>query len=43
VEALVDNGRPPISWQDIRGVFLATVLAVRSIREGIPFDIPGFH
>ncbi|MFH1116231.1 MAG: Gfo/Idh/MocA family oxidoreductase, partial [Pseudomonadota bacterium] len=39
-EALVHGGEPPISWEEIRSVSLASILAVRSIREGVPFDIP---
>jgi predicted dehydrogenase len=39
-EALV-KGRPsPIPWEEIRSVSLASILAVRSLREGVPFEIP---
>jgi predicted dehydrogenase len=30
----------PIAWEDLRAVTLASILAVLSIREGVPFDIP---
>jgi len=30
---------PPISWEDMRSVSLAAILAVQSIREGIPFNL----
>ncbi|HJN09205.1 MAG: bi-domain-containing oxidoreductase [Pirellulaceae bacterium] len=37
----IRNGQPsPIAWPDIRAVTLASILAVQSIREGVPFDIP---
>lgn len=39
-KALVSAGRPPISWEDIRTVSAASILAVRSLREGLPLDIP---
>jgi predicted dehydrogenase/threonine dehydrogenase-like Zn-dependent dehydrogenase len=29
----------PILWEDLKRVTLASILAVRSLREGIPFDI----
>lgn len=36
------HGDPsPISWTDLRSVSLAAILAVRSLREGTPFDVPG--
>lgn len=31
-------GRWPIAWEDLRAVSLASILAVRSLREGTPFD-----
>jgi predicted dehydrogenase/threonine dehydrogenase-like Zn-dependent dehydrogenase len=44
VEAFVKSltkGRPsPISWKELKAVTMASMLAVRSLREGIPFDIP---
>jgi predicted dehydrogenase/threonine dehydrogenase-like Zn-dependent dehydrogenase len=40
VTALVKGGASPISWEEIRSVSLASILAVRSLREGIPFDLP---
>jgi predicted dehydrogenase len=39
-EALERGQTPPISWTDLRSVSLAAILAVRSLREGIPQDIP---
>jgi predicted dehydrogenase/threonine dehydrogenase-like Zn-dependent dehydrogenase len=38
--ALTKGGPAPISWEELRGVSLASILAVRSIREGVPFEIP---
>lgn len=39
--AAVTEGRPsPISWREIRAVSVASVLAVRSLREGVPFEVP---
>jgi predicted dehydrogenase len=36
----LSNGKPsPIPWEDLKRVALASILAVRSLREGIPFDI----
>jgi predicted dehydrogenase len=37
---LAKGGPAPIPWEEIRAVSLASILAVRSLREGIPFDIP---
>ncbi len=39
-DALVKGGPSPIPWEEIRSVSLAAILAVRSLREGMPFDIP---
>lgn len=36
----VTNGITPIPWSDLRTVTLTTLLAVQSIREGMPLDIP---
>ena len=36
----VTNGGPwPISWEDLSAVSVASILAVRSIREGVPFEV----
>lgn len=36
----VSNGGPwPISWADLRAVSVASILAVRSIREGVAFEV----
>ena len=37
--ALVKGEPSPISWEEIYATTLASILAVRSIREGIPFDL----
>jgi predicted dehydrogenase len=39
-EALSNKKTPPISWAELRSVSLAAILAVRSLREGLPQDIP---
>jgi predicted dehydrogenase len=39
-DALLHGRSSPITWEELRAVSLATLLAVRSIREGVPFDIP---
>ncbi|HEY7152860.1 MAG TPA: bi-domain-containing oxidoreductase [Gemmataceae bacterium] len=36
---LAEGGACPISWQELRAVSLASILAVRSIREGMPLEI----
>jgi predicted dehydrogenase len=38
--ALAGGGPAPIPWEEIRAVSLASILAVRSLREGVPFEIP---
>lgn len=38
-DALLTGRAAPISWEEIRSVSLAALLAVLSIREGIPFDV----
>jgi predicted dehydrogenase len=39
-DALLSGGPAPIPWPEIRAVSLASILAVRSLREGVPFDLP---
>lgn len=39
-KALLSNGQSPISWEDIRTVSAASILAVQSLREGMPLEIP---
>ncbi len=39
-EALIAGAPAPIPWQEIRAVSLASIPAVRSLREGVPFEIP---
>ncbi|MHB1421810.1 MAG: bi-domain-containing oxidoreductase [Gemmataceae bacterium] len=36
---IAEGGESPISWNELRAVSLASILAVRSIREGVPFEI----
>lgn len=38
---VTEGGGPPISWEALRAVSLASILAVRSIREGVPLEVPG--
>jgi len=37
--ALVNGEPSPILWEEIYTTTIATILAVRSIREGVPFDL----
>jgi predicted dehydrogenase/threonine dehydrogenase-like Zn-dependent dehydrogenase len=37
---LAEGGASPIPWEDLRAVSLASILAVQSLREGVPFDLP---
>ncbi len=37
--ALAEGGPCPIPWEELRAVSLASILAVRSIREGVPFEV----
>ncbi|MCZ6691447.1 MAG: bi-domain-containing oxidoreductase [Planctomycetota bacterium] len=39
IDAIARGGDAPISWDEMRAVSLASILAVRSLREGTPFDI----
>jgi len=38
--SLSKGGPSPIPWEGIRAVSLASIFAVRSLREGVPFDLP---
>ncbi len=38
--ALTQGGPAPIPWEELRAVSLAAILAVRSLREGVPLEIP---
>jgi predicted dehydrogenase/threonine dehydrogenase-like Zn-dependent dehydrogenase len=38
-EALAAGSPPPIAWDDLRAVTRASILAVRSLREGMPFEV----
>ena len=40
VKALTEGSPAPISWQDLRAVSLASILAVQSLREGQPPGSP---
>lgn len=40
VKAVKQGGACPISWPELRSVSLASILAVRSLREGVPFVVP---
>jgi len=37
--ALAEGGPAPIPWQELRAVSVAAILAVRSLREGVPFEV----
>jgi predicted dehydrogenase/threonine dehydrogenase-like Zn-dependent dehydrogenase len=37
--ALREGGTSPISWKELQAVSLASILAVRSLREGVPFEV----
>jgi polar amino acid transport system substrate-binding protein len=43
IEAARGGGSWPIPWAEIRGTALASILAVRSLREGIPLDLRADH
>jgi predicted dehydrogenase len=38
-QALCEGGPPPIPWEEIRATTLASLLAVRSLREGMPMEV----
>jgi len=38
-EAIREGSPWPISWAELRAVSIASILAVRSLREGVPFEI----
>jgi predicted dehydrogenase/threonine dehydrogenase-like Zn-dependent dehydrogenase len=38
-ETLVNGGPAPIPWHELRAVTLASLMAVRSLREGLPIDL----
>jgi predicted dehydrogenase/threonine dehydrogenase-like Zn-dependent dehydrogenase len=39
-DAIKNGGDAPIAWADIRAVTLASILAVQSLRDGLPMAIP---
>jgi predicted dehydrogenase/threonine dehydrogenase-like Zn-dependent dehydrogenase len=39
IETCRSGGKWPISWEEIYGVTWASLMAVRSLREGIPFSV----
>lgn len=39
--AVAGGGASPIPWGELRAVSLAAILAVRSLREGVPLVVPG--
>ncbi len=39
-DAVTGGAESPVSWAELRSVTLASILAVQSLREGIPFSIP---
>ena len=40
VATVAHGGEAPIPWDEIRATTLAAILAVRSLREGFPLDVP---
>lgn len=38
-KVVTQGGPPPIPWEELRAVSLAAILAVRSLREGVPLEI----
>ncbi|HXG60974.1 MAG TPA: bi-domain-containing oxidoreductase [Planctomycetota bacterium] len=38
-ELILRGGEAPVSWPELRAVSLTALLAVRSLREGVPLDI----
>jgi predicted dehydrogenase/threonine dehydrogenase-like Zn-dependent dehydrogenase len=39
-KAVLKGEQPSMSWEEIRSVTLASILAVQSLREGLPFSVP---
>ena len=39
IETCRSGGKWPISWEEVYGVTWASLMAVRSLREGIPFSV----
>jgi predicted dehydrogenase len=38
-KALCEGGPPPIPWEELRATTLASLLAVRCLREGVPMEV----
>ncbi|MCA9119935.1 MAG: bi-domain-containing oxidoreductase [Planctomycetaceae bacterium] len=43
VDTIRRGGEAPISWEDLRSTTLAAILAVQSLREGVPLDLLGWE
>ena len=43
VDAILQGGEAPISWTDLRSTTLASILATRSLREGLAFNVSGLE
>jgi len=41
VKSIQQGQQPPISWEELRATSVASILAVRSLRDGIPYDVDG--
>jgi hypothetical protein len=39
LDSVAGGTAAPIPWQELRATTMASILAVRSIREGTPFDL----
>jgi predicted dehydrogenase/threonine dehydrogenase-like Zn-dependent dehydrogenase len=39
IEAIRSGGRAPIPWDELRSTTVASILAVRSLREGVPLEL----
>jgi len=38
-KALCEGGPPPIPWEELRATTLASLLAIRCLREGVPMEV----
>ena len=39
LQACFVGGESPISWPELRATTLTSLLAVQSLREGVPFEV----